>query len=300
MNFVDLAHLHDVRLLAGLETAALAVARSDAAVRFAPEGVGGLAKLRVAVAPGGAGVEGMIALLRGEGERAEELGRFRGALAQGMTRARGGIVPTLATLSAALGEAAPADDAKEIDALLRGADDPLSPLLRAAIAAGALRRSGASLEMATLAATWTLCVNGAIGDGWLTVAHAVALPSARAIDEWLLAAIADYTREGRELERAATLGAEIIRRDETRIRESLGRAHFSALDVLGVLRRDGAINVPEVAVALGISTPTAGAAVERLVELGIAREITGRARSRVFVYVALVEALSPAASPAAR
>ena len=295
MNFVDPTHLYEVRLLAGLETAALAIARADAAVRFAPEGVGALAKLRVAVAPAGAGAEGMIALLRREGERAEELERFRGALAQAMTRARGGIVPTLSTLSAALGEAAPTEDAKQIDALLRGADDPLSPLLRAAIASGAHRRSGASLEMATLAATWTLCVNGAIGDGWLSVAQAIALPSASAIDEWLVAAIADYTREGRELEQAATLGAEIITRDEARIRESLGRAHFSALDVLGVLRRDGAINVPDVAIALGISTPTAGAAVERLVELGIAREITGRARSRVFVYAALVEALSPTA-----
>jgi hypothetical protein len=293
MYFVEQAHIYDIRLLASLELAALAVARGDAAVRFSPEGVGGLASLRVAVAPGGAGAEGMIALLRGEGERAEELGWFRGALARSMTRARGGIVPTLATLSAALGEAAPTEDAKQIDALLRGADDPLSPLLRAAIAAGALLRSGASPEMATLAATWILCVNGAIGDGWLTVAQPVALPSSSEIDDWLLAAIDDFTREGRELERAATLGAEIITRDETRIRESLGRAHFSALDVLGVLRRDGAINVPDVAVALGISTPTAGAAVERLVELGIAREITGRARSRVFVYAALLGALSP-------
>ena len=290
-NFTDL----NVPLLAALEGAATATARADAAVRFAPEGVGGLAKLRVAVAPAGAGAEGMIALLRGEGERAEELGRFRAALTQSMTRARGGIVPTIATLSSALGETAPTEDVKEIDALLRGADDPLSPLLRAAIAAGALRRSGASLEMATLAATWTLCVNGAIGDGWLTVTQAVALPSASAIDEWLLVAIANYTREGRELEHAATLAAEIIARDEARIRESLGRAQFSALDVLGVLRRDGAINVPDVAVALGISAPTAGAAVERLMELGIAREITGRARSRVFVYAALVEALSPTA-----
>jgi DNA-binding MarR family transcriptional regulator len=291
----DQSQLFDVRLLAGLESAALAVARGDAAVRFAPEGVGGLAKLRVAVAPAEAGAEGMIALLRGEGERAEELARFRGALGQGMTRARGGIVPTIATLSAALDESAPIEDAKEIDALLRGADDPLSPLLRAVIAAGALRRAGASLEMATLAATWTLCVNGAIGDGWLTVTEPVALPPAGTLDEWLLAAISEYTRDGRELERAATLGAEIITRDEARIRESLGRAHFSALDVLGVLRREGAINVPDVAVALGISTPTAGAAVERLVELGIAREITGRARSRVFIYAALVEALAPTA-----
>ena len=295
MPILDILHSHELGQLAKLERAAQAVARGDAAVRFAPDGVAGLAKLRVAVGPADAGLEGMIALLRGEGERTQELELFRGALRVGMTRARGGIVPTLATLSASLGEPSPVEQVKEMDGLLRGADDALSPLLRAAIAAGALRQLGASAEMATLAATWTLCVNGAIGDGWLTVAEPVALPSEGALDEWLPAVIANYARDGRELERAATLGAEIIGRDETRIRELLGRAHFSALDVLGVLRRDGAINVPDVAVALGISVPTAGAAVERLVELGIAREITGRARSRVFVYAALVEALAPAA-----
>ena len=48
-NFTDL----NVPLLAALEVAATATARADAAVRFAPEGVGGLAKLRVAVAPAG-------------------------------------------------------------------------------------------------------------------------------------------------------------------------------------------------------------------------------------------------------
>ncbi len=283
----------DMPMLALVEKAAAAIARADAAVRFAPEGVGGLARLRVVVAPSGAGAEGMIALLRGEGERAARLGAVRDAFDQSMRRARGGIVPTIATLSSALNEAPPHDDAKAIDELLRGADDSMGPLLRAIVAAGALRRSGASLEMASLAATWLLCVNGAVSDGWLTVVQAVALPTANDIDGWLLAALADYAREARALESAATAGSERIGRDEARIRESLGRASYSALDVLALLRRDGAINVPDVAVALGISTPTAGAAVERLTELGIAREITGRARSRVFVYAALLEALAP-------
>lgn len=280
-------------LLARVEEASASIARADAAVRFAPDGVGGLAKLRVVVAPSGAGVEGMIALLRGEGERAAGLAGVRDAFDQSMRRARGGIVPTIATLSSALNEAPPHDDAKAIDQLLRGADDPMGPLLRAIIAAGALRRSGASLDMASLASTWLLCVNGAVSDGWFTAVQAVALPTASDINDWLLAALTAYAREARALESAATAGSELIHRDEARVRESLGRASYSALDVLALLRRDGAINVPDAAVALGISTPTAGAAVERLTELGIAREITARARSRVFVYAPLLEALAP-------
>jgi hypothetical protein len=39
--------------------------------------------------------------------------------------------------------------------------------------------------------------------------------------------------------------------------------------------------------------PTAGAAVERLVMLRIAREVTGRARSRAFAYEGMVRALEP-------
>ncbi|MBI4265793.1 MAG: hypothetical protein HY657_15565 [Acidobacteria bacterium] len=34
----------------------------------------------------------------------------------------------------------------------------------------------------------------------------------------------------------------------------------------------------------GLSAPTIGKALETLVDLGIAREITGRRRSRVFAY----------------
>ena len=43
-------------------------------------------------------------------------------------------------------------------------------------------------------------------------------------------------------------------------------------------------SLPDLAVSTGLSFPTTGAAIEVLVELGIARELTGRRRNRVFAY----------------
>jgi Fic family protein len=80
--------------------------------------------------------------------------------------------------------------------------------------------------------------------------------------------------------------------DVTRTREALGRAAYSALDILGLLRSDMMITIPDAARALGQTPPTAGAAVMRLVELGIAREVTGRSRSRAFVYAAAIERMA--------
>lgn len=47
----------------------------------------------------------------------------------------------------------------------------------------------------------------------------------------------------------------------------------------------------------GLSWPTAASAVERLVELGIAREITGRQRGRLFAYSAYIDILNEGAEP---
>ena len=49
-----------------------------------------------------------------------------------------------------------------------------------------------------------------------------------------------------------------------------------------------AVTVAEAAAALDVSAPTAGAAVERLLGAGLLREITGRGRDRVFVYLPAV------------
>jgi len=67
-----------------------------------------------------------------------------------------------------------------------------------------------------------------------------------------------------------------------------GRGGPTAVALAELLGGRPAITVAGVAVALEISTPTAGAAVERLMSAGLLREITGRRRDRVFVYLPAV------------
>lgn len=65
---------------------------------------------------------------------------------------------------------------------------------------------------------------------------------------------------------------------------SIGRAAVTARRALQVLRDSLATSMPDLAQRLHCSRPAAGAALERLVELGLAEEITGRGRDRVFVW----------------
>lgn len=66
----------------------------------------------------------------------------------------------------------------------------------------------------------------------------------------------------------------------------LGRAAITAREALALLRRQLASTGPSLAEDLGISRPAASDALERLVAAGLAREVTGRARDRVFAYEA--------------
>lgn len=74
--------------------------------------------------------------------------------------------------------------------------------------------------------------------------------------------------------------------DEDAHLASVGRAAVTGRRALAALRSSLATSVPDLSERLALSRPAAGAALERLVELGLAEEITGRARDRVFVYAA--------------
>jgi hypothetical protein len=65
---------------------------------------------------------------------------------------------------------------------------------------------------------------------------------------------------------------------------SIGRAAVTARRALQVLRDSLGTSMPDLANRLALSRPAAGAALERLVELGLAEEITGRGRDRVYVW----------------
>ncbi len=82
----------------------------------------------------------------------------------------------------------------------------------------------------------------------------------------------------------------LFRADRERI-GTLGRVAGSALRVHQVLTSRPMVSIGEVRRRSAISHPAAGAAFERLVELGIVREITGRKRDRLFSYQGYLEIL---------
>lgn len=77
----------------------------------------------------------------------------------------------------------------------------------------------------------------------------------------------------------------------------LGRASGTGLRVHELLQRKPVVSIADVASALDVSAPTAASALKRLQEIGIAREITGRQRDRLFVYEPYVRLLGHGTEP---
>jgi Fic family protein len=83
---------------------------------------------------------------------------------------------------------------------------------------------------------------------------------------------------------------ELIEKDREVIHD-LGRGASSALRVHELAGRRIVLTAGRTAPILGLSVPTVNAAVARLEEAGILREVTGRKRGRVFVYHAYLALL---------
>lgn len=89
----------------------------------------------------------------------------------------------------------------------------------------------------------------------------------------------------------------LFQADRTRIYE-LGRAAGSAPRVHEFMQRQPVVSSSRVVTELGLSKPTANAALAQLVQLGVAEEITGQQRSRVYAYQAYLRILSEGTEPA--
>lgn len=76
---------------------------------------------------------------------------------------------------------------------------------------------------------------------------------------------------------------EMIERDRQMI-HGFGRSAFTALRVHDLASRVVVLRPPGTATALGLSDPPVYAAVRRLEEAGILREVTGRQRGKLYVY----------------
>ena len=77
---------------------------------------------------------------------------------------------------------------------------------------------------------------------------------------------------------------DVFAADRTAIEQHVGRRAGSALRVHDALKARPVLSLPQVCVHTSLSFQTASAAMQSLVEQGIARELTGRARNRKFAY----------------
>ncbi len=90
----------------------------------------------------------------------------------------------------------------------------------------------------------------------------------------------------------------LFEHDREKIGARLGRAAPNALRVFDAFRQRPLASIPLVLECIGqISYPTVARAVERLVDMGILREVTQRRRDRIFVYEDYVKILNEGADP---
>jgi Fic family protein len=88
----------------------------------------------------------------------------------------------------------------------------------------------------------------------------------------------------------------MFRKDEQRL-AGLARGAASALRAYAALRARPIATIQDLANRSGVSFPTAAKAMEALVGEGVARELTGQRRNRVFAYDEYVKVLNEGAEP---
>jgi Fic family protein len=89
---------------------------------------------------------------------------------------------------------------------------------------------------------------------------------------------------------------DLFAEDEKRIRKR-GRAAGSAVLIHQALKMRPIVSLHEAGTRAGISFPTASTGMKLLEELGIARELTGKKRDRLFSYARYIEILSEGTEP---
>ncbi|MBA4147085.1 MAG: Fic family protein [Verrucomicrobia bacterium] len=125
------------------------------------------------------------------------------------------------------------------------------------------------------------------------------LDRVRATGDW--EAWVDFFLEGvdqtaRSAVQTARRLVDLFEADTGRIQQS-GRAAANALRVLAALRHRPVLTLKSVCDNHGLTFPTASKAMQSLVTAGIARELTGQRRNRVFVYDGYLSILNEGGQP---
>ncbi len=110
-------------------------------------------------------------------------------------------------------------------------------------------------------------------------------------EAWVIFFLEGVEQTAQDALQTARRLADLFTQDVARVQAS-GRGASTALRVLDVLRQRPLTTLRQLAPSAGITFPTASKAIGALVSLGIARELTGQRRNRVFVYDAYLAILN--------
>lgn len=306
LAIADLDILDRVSLRAQ-ENATLAIGRLDALGRSAEPGVQDVLALRCSLVAAGVPPtqrrEGIIAILRADGEGGSAAERLAAICAEGATRSRAGVAPTARWVRAALGEGDD-DTVPDLDARLRAMRSPhpahpaypgvltalvASHAVAAAAAAAADPLGAGAVALAPVAlSALVLHHAGSLGGTWCALPVS-AFQTSPASD--LVGLAESLATAAREAALALAAGTAAMHEHDARVRAAYGRAAHGALAVLHAFRRWTVLEIPVTARRLRITRPTVAAAIERLEALGLVTELTGRGRDRVWCYAALADAM---------
>ncbi|CCE00522.1 Fic family protein [Bradyrhizobium sp. STM 3809] len=114
--------------------------------------------------------------------------------------------------------------------------------------------------------------------------------------EYFLAGVRDTAEQAVETARELML----LFDSDRAVIQSLGRGTASAFRVHDLMQRRPLITIQAASKELKLSVPTVGKALDRLAELGVVRETTGRQRRRVFAYRRYLDVLDRGTEPLTR
>lgn len=118
-------------------------------------------------------------------------------------------------------------------------------------------------------------------------------------EEWLAFFLEGTEITARSAAEAAKQILTLFAKDRDRI-QTIGRAASSALRVHEYMQKKPLVGIGAVAEELKLSIPTVTVALDHLVRLGIAKEVTGKRRARVFGYSRYLKILSEGTEPLKR
>jgi Fic family protein len=109
-------------------------------------------------------------------------------------------------------------------------------------------------------------------------------------EEWLEFFLEGVQVTAEEAVESATKILAVFANDRRKI-EDLGRTATSALRVHELLQRKPIISVPIASAELNLTAPTVRNSIEKLKEIGLVKEITGKKRDRLFSYQSYLDIL---------